>query len=99
MEDYIKRIPPHTLASIERYVMKGIPTGDFLYGVLTNDLGKTMWHGDAENLRALPDIWMYVYNRIPAACWGSKEKVAAWHEERRKEGPLDTDRNLVRLVP
>lgn len=96
-QEYSK-VPQYTLDSIERYVVHGIPTGDFLFGVLSNDLRKTMWHGDDENLDALRHIFMYVYNRIPSDCWGSPEKVRAWIKERNENGPLDEARNVIRLV-
>ena len=99
MDNYISKIPSHTLASIERYVNDGCPTGDFLHGMLTNDLAKAMWHADEQNLDAMRYIFMYIYNRIPMTCWGSKEKVAAWYAERREKGPLDKVARQIALVP
>lgn len=71
---------PQTVESLENYRDYGIPTGDFLSAVLTNDLLRAVHHGDYENLRDLVEIVRYLYNDFPADCWGSKEKVKAWIE-------------------
>jgi hypothetical protein len=79
-------IPRHTKDALDRYVQHGIPTGGFLYAVLTNNLKESFWRADAENLAAIFDIVSYIYNEIPGACQGSPEKVATWirtHQEAR----------------
>jgi hypothetical protein len=35
---------------------------------------------DTSNLYNLPAYVIYLYNEMPAACWGSPEKVKAWLE-------------------
>lgn len=72
---------PQTVESLENYRDYGIPTGDFLSAVLTNDLLRAVHHGDYENLRDLVEIVRYLYNDFPIDCWGSKEKVKAWIEK------------------
>lgn len=77
-------IPQSTLDGINAYVREGIPTGGFLYAVLTNDLSGAFGRADQENTAAMREIVAYVYNKIPSACWGSPEKVSAWldrHEQ------------------
>lgn len=99
MKDYVKNIPAHTLDSIERYVEFGHPTGGFLHAVLTNNLFGAAGQGDEANLRALPEICMYIYNRIPDAAWGTEKKVKAWYEARRAEGPFPKEKRGLSLIP
>ena len=74
-------IKKSTLDSLKRYVENRIPTGDFLYAVLTNDLMEAMGRADNENREALFEICGYVYNEMPSTCHGSPEKVAKWLSE------------------
>ena len=69
-----------TLAEIARYVYVRIPTGSFLYAVLTNNLKESFALADEENKRDLEEIVQYCYNNIPHNCWGSPEKVKRWLE-------------------
>jgi len=75
-------IPERTLASLERYVQDRVPPGGFLLAVLTNDLLGAVSRADKENLAALPEIVSYVYHEIPGNCWGSKDAVWQWCEDR-----------------
>lgn len=73
-------------ASLDRYAADGVPTGDFLRAVLSNDLKGAIGRADEQNLADLFEIVDYVYNDMPMACQGSPEKVEAWlraREERR----------------
>lgn len=67
-----------TLNAIIRYVDNRIPTGDFLYAVLTNNLKDSFALADDENCRDLKEIVQYCYWEIPSECWGSPEKVRVW---------------------
>lgn len=71
-------IPARTLDALHMYECKGIPTGGFLYAVLTNDLFAAVEAADTDNIKALKAICEYVYNQLPAGAWGSPEKVKAW---------------------
>jgi len=70
-----------TKDAIDRYAKERIPTGDFLYAVLTNNLKESFILADEENSRDLKEIVSYCYSHIPTICWGSKEKVKAWLEK------------------
>lgn len=83
MYDY--NIPPHTRESLRRYADDGVPTGGFLYAVLTNKLFEAVGRADSENSLALRDIAMYIYNELPAASWGSEEAVHNWIQRKIKE--------------
>jgi len=81
-------IPMETLASLHRYAEHGIPTGDFLQAVLSNDLHESFVRADVGNAAVLPQIVRFCYNVLPSDSWGSREKVADWlrrHAGRRAE--------------
>ena len=71
-------IPEYTRESIDAYVKHRQPTGGFLTAVLSNNLVEAVGRADEHNINALPDIVRYVYNEIPANCWGSPEAVSTW---------------------
>jgi hypothetical protein len=76
--DYSITIPPRTLESLRRYADFGVPTGSFLRAVLCNDLFGTYDRADNENRAAIGAILQYVYNEMPANCWGSREVYHQW---------------------
>lgn len=64
--------------SIDRYVTYHCQTGGFLEAVLSNDLKESIGRADSEAIQNIPHIVAYLYNDVPAICWGSKEKVKNW---------------------
>ena len=70
-------IHPSTLDALERYVEHGIPPGDFLQAVLSNDLVDAVQRADANNQRALLALVQYVYNEVPSDCYGNREVIEA----------------------
>lgn len=73
-------IPQITMDALDRYVHQGIPTGGFLYAVLTNDLFEAMGRADQNNRAVLFEICQYIYNLVPSGAWGTPEKVKAWSD-------------------
>lgn len=73
-----ERIPRSTLDSLQRYVEQGIPTGDFLRAVLSNDLMEALGRADEFNRAAIFEICQYIYNEMPHSSHGSPEQVTAW---------------------
>jgi hypothetical protein len=71
-------IPDRMMGGIERWVNHGILPGDFLLAVIKNDLTEACRHADEENLQNLPAFVDYLYNKVPAGCWGSPKAVADW---------------------
>lgn len=71
-------IKPETIETLRRYADHGIPTGDFLRAVLENNLFEAAGRADPENFAALGDICGYVYNEMPAGCWGNPQTVREW---------------------
>lgn len=81
MPDYTfqgQTVPSGMIAALQRHVASGEPTGDFLTAVLENDLAEAVGRSDWINVQRLTAYVVWLYNEAPAACWGSKEKVAAW---------------------
>lgn len=80
--DY-SRIPPHMMESLRDYIDQGVPPGDFLLAVLTNNLSEACGRADDINIQLLPVYSAWLYNEAPAGCWGSPDQVLAWMEKRR----------------
>jgi len=71
-------IPPYTLEALESWALDGDSTGGFLYAFLSNDLNYAFRRADGNNKEALYAIYMFIYNYMPAQCWGSPEAVEEW---------------------
>lgn len=67
-----------TRESLLAYRIVGRPVGDFLQGVLTNNLVQAVCHADEENSRDLAEIAFYCLEELSCDCWGNKEKYLAW---------------------
>jgi hypothetical protein len=72
------RIPERMRGGISRYIDKGIPPGDFLTAVISNDLREACGRADDENRYLLWDYMVFFYNEAPSESWGSPEKMKAW---------------------
>lgn len=71
---------------IDAYVDYGVPTGDFLQAVLSNDLMEACSRADDDHQHALFDICSYIWNYTPSVCWGSKSHYETWLQL-HKEAP------------
>lgn len=81
-------IPARMMPAIHAYVDEGRVPGDFLCAVIINDLCKACAHADIENAENIPAYIGYFYNEVPAACWGSVERMNKWvagHASARQE--------------
>ena len=74
------RLPDDLREGMQRYIDDGYIPGHFLTAVLENDLSEAVGRADPLNLILLPAIVQWVYNEAPADCWGSRQKVLAWHD-------------------
>jgi hemerythrin-like domain-containing protein len=81
-------IPQHTRGAIDRYVLEGIPTGDFMYNVLLNDLGGAVAHADEQNSIYLVNIVKFIHNYVPQCCHGSREAIACWLKAHKEKTPI-----------
>lgn len=71
-------IPKYTQEALDRYVNQRIMPGSFLQSVLSNQLFDAVARADRENLAALKDICLYIYNELPGDCWGTRERMMDW---------------------
>jgi len=75
------RIPEHMMESIKGYTEHHTPVGDFLSGVICNDLIRACRTADSTSIQIIPAYVRWFYNNAPSACWGSKEKVNNWLDQ------------------
>jgi hypothetical protein len=68
----------NTKQELLRYKEHGIPPGDFLYAVLTNNLLAAFGCADEQNALDMREIAMFVYDNLPAGCHGTRQRVADW---------------------
>jgi hypothetical protein len=73
-----REAPPRILDSIRAYVEHRRAPGGFLMAVLSNDLRGAFQAADGESRRGLGTILRFLNLEVPATCWGSPAKVAAW---------------------
>lgn len=73
-------IPERITSSLIRYIEYGISPGDFLTGVLENDLSRACSHADEEMKHLLWELYIVIYNYVPYTCHGSKEAVKRWKD-------------------
>ena len=74
-------VPPHMWGGIERYYLRGIAPGDFLYAVLCNDLMGAYGRADDINSANMRNWVMFLYNFTPSGSSGSPENVKAWLDQ------------------
>jgi len=76
-------LPDRTRLALDEWAEYGQLPGGFVTAVLENDLMGAMSRADLSNAAAIDAITKYVYNHLPAACWGSPEKVREWRQSKR----------------
>lgn len=75
-------IPEHMVDSLVEYVFDGVPVGDFLTALLSNNLIESYARADEYNTAAMKAWAMVLYNDLPGNVWGSPEKVWAWLKQK-----------------
>lgn len=82
LDEYMEEhdIPEHMREGISNYVMYGIPAGGFLFSLLTNKLVETFLRADGINKEKISDYVSFIYNCLPAGCWGNEEAYKEWIE-------------------
>jgi len=73
-------IPAHMQQSLLDWINKGWFPGSFLSAVLENNFMAAVGSADSINAQRLKEYAQFIYNEVPSACHGSKEKVTAWQE-------------------
>lgn len=77
-----------TKETLDNYVLHNFEPGGFCTAVLENNLMEAFGRADIQNRHDLFEICGYVYNELPSACHGSREKVVAW----LKRSPEEVER-------
>lgn len=79
MDEFIRPVIREELDAWGRMELPHLP-GGFLTAVLKNDLAEACGRADYQNAVMLWQIVSYIWNELPAACWGSPQPVDAWLE-------------------
>jgi hypothetical protein len=87
-------IPGYMCGGILRYFVGRVPPGDFLMGILTNDLGKACKAADEENKHLIWYYHYFMYNYAPGNAWGSKKAVEDWIKGRDLETTKATEADV-----
>ena len=83
------QMPLGAVETLERYRDRGIPTGSCFEAILSNDLQESFARADIHTRAAMFHIVSWIYNYMPSAAHGSRERVAEWLKTRRESGPLE----------
>lgn len=73
-------LPEHCRHGMKLYIERGILPGSFLQAVLANDLMGAFGRADDINRSRIQDYVTFLYNEVPAMCWGSREAIRRWVE-------------------
>lgn len=77
-----QRIPEYMHGGIARYIAQGVPPGDFLQAVFSNDLMEAFGRADDTNIQCLKAYVGFLYNEAPSQCYGSADNYQAWIDRR-----------------
>lgn len=75
---YESDLPRRIEHALIQYQYHHVHPGGFVRNVLENDLRGAFAYADLECRQKLYDIMKYVYNYMPADCWGDCETVNKW---------------------
>lgn len=79
-------VPAHLHSGLVRYIITGIPTGDFLRAVLSNDLILTACRADDDlTITELRALVRWVNSEAPSKCHGNHNKVQDWIQQKAAE--------------
>jgi len=68
------------------YVLRGVPVGDFLAAVVTNDLHEAVVRADPDNRVLLREYVGWLHNEAPTLCWRYPKAIALWAKVGGLEG-------------
>ena len=84
MLDYDMIPVEYMKGAVQRYIEQGISPGGFLTAVICNNLSEGLIRADENNGAKLKEWVQWFYSEAPSPCWGSKEKMEVWMNQRRK---------------
>ena len=88
-------LPEHDREGARLYVEEGILPGSFLSACFANELVEALGCADEKNRFAIFDICSWLYNEVPLACRGSREKMKKWHERQGLRGPAFDEKSSL----
>lgn len=71
-------VPEHIRGGLCRYINEGVPAGDFLTAVLSNDLREALGRADDINRAMLFATVSWLHCEAPSRCWGNPDRVKLW---------------------
>lgn len=71
-------VPSHLVSGFALYLVLGIRPGGYCIAVLENNLKEAYAMGDEASLAGQRKTVEFLYNEVPASCWGSEDKVNRW---------------------
>ena len=85
-------IPEHMREATRMYIEDGCDyLSDALFAIFSNNLSKFTTWADDTNLAAVREWGQFLKWEVPAACWGSAEKITKW----QKQGGLKGQTSLT----
>ena|SRR3990167_2744589 len=81
---YHRGLPEYMVKGMFLYLTKGILPGSFLQAVLENDLQGAAMNADQMNRECLTQWALFLYNDLPADCYGSPAQVQTWAKRQRE---------------
>lgn len=86
MADYhsgLHLLPEHMRDSVVQWIERGEPHpkmhGSCFLAILRGDLFDAFARADASNAAAMGNWARYLHNYAPSPCYGTDEKLIAWH--------------------
>ena len=76
--DGLDALPEHMIGGVVRYVLHGVPAGNFLAAVIRGDLFGALRGADDINKNMLPAYANFFWNHAPSICFGSEQAYDDW---------------------
>lgn len=72
------KLPDETIAALELYRTKGLPPGEFLQAILSNDLKRAVSEGLSDERETIAQVVAWAHGNLPTQAWGSEGAVEEW---------------------
>lgn len=80
MEEDLKNcgVPRHMHSAYINYIFNGVPPGDFLTAVLSNQLKEAFSRADDLNTAHMQNHVRFLYEHAPIGCWYNPRNIDMW---------------------
>lgn len=82
-------IRPDVKQALIDYAIRGERLGHFLTYVVENNLFQALGQADSYNRASIYQICHFIYNELPAGCWGSPEIVKKHYARFRSKQDIE----------